>query len=318
MEQATETGGNPGGEAASVPAGGSSFLSEAASGYQDQGAPAEITTPTGDKQAADTADSITQEVLDGPPEYVPEKFWKKDSKEVDVEALGTGYKNLEKLLSRDKVPVPQGEDDQEGYERWISAVRPESEEDYDFGSDTVEKSVSEAGMSYDSELEQSFRNAAYSNGLHPKQAKGLHELYVKTQMERHRQWQKMQEEAKINLQNDLQREYGHQLPAMKQRVGQLIKKYSDPDFDQYLEESGQGNDPRMIRFLDRMAKDMSGERRLIGKPTEVAQPQDLDAAISQFNAKHQKALFDRNHPDHQRLVAERQRLFEARYPERSA
>lgn len=303
-EQAMETDGNP--AEAAPPAGGSSFLGDLARKAE----PVDVTTPDGSVVKGDTAESVTQDAIDGPPEYVPEKFWKKDSKEVDVEALGTGYKNLEKLLSRDKVPVPQGEDDTEGLERWFAAVRPESEEAYDFGD--ADSSMPD-GLSYDSELEQSYRNAAFANGLHPKQAKAFHDMFVKIQVERHQQYEKMVAEKRANLTNELSREYGREMPAVQKRVGQVLVKYGDPDFEEYLAESGVGDDPRMVRFMDRVAKDMSGERRLIGKPTQVAQPADLDTAIAQFNSKHQKALFDNQHPDHNRLVQERQRLYEARF-----
>jgi len=69
----------------------------------------------------------------------------------------------------------------------------------------------------------------------------------------------------------------------------------------------------MLRFAERVGKDMNGETRLVGKPQAQANPQDYQAAIATFNQKNEKALFDRSHPDHGRVVAERNKLFEAAY-----
>ena len=95
-------------------------------------------------------------------------------------------------------------------------------------------------------------------------------------------------------------------------------RYGDPDFTNFLNETGIGNDPRMVRFLDRIGQDMEGHTRLQGRPEAQAKPQDIQQAISAFNAKHEKALFDKSHPDHDRLVAERSKQFEALYPDSAA
>lgn len=314
-----ETGGNPAdaGGAPPMPAdSGSSFLSNIsannAESTQEGGAVPNGAT-AGD-QPADTADATLRETMRGPPEGVPEKFWDAEKGQIKTDDLAKGYTNLEKLLSRDKVPVPQGEDDTEGYERWIAAVRPESETAYEFGDPPALPD----GIVYDNDLEQSYRNAAFANGLHPNQAKALHEMFVKQTIEQHTQYAKLQQENRTKLTNDLRREYGQQYPAVERRAGGIMDKYADPDFRSYLDESGAGNDPRMIRFLDRIGRDMGGETRLVKNETNAPQAADLDAAIANFTRKNEKALFDKTHPDHRRLVDERDKLFQMRYPEPAA
>lgn len=302
-ELEAETGGNPGADA------GSSFLAGIASDVGTTGAAPQSAPDT------TTAEGIQQAVADGPPEGVPSKFWDAETKSVKVEDLTKGYTNLEKLLSREKVPVPQGDDDQEGLDRWFSAVRPESEDAYDFGEPPKEMP---AGLSYDDELEQSFRNAAFANGLHPKQAKALHDMFVKGQVERVTQYNKMQNEQKTRLMTDLQREHGAQFPAVLQRSKSVLGKYANPDFIAAFEEYGLANDARIINVFDRIGRDMQGESKLVGNAQPTASHADIDQAISQFTAKNNKALFDKSHPDHNRLVAERAKLFEAKYGDQPA
>ena len=317
-EVAQATDGNPtnaGAGTSPMPAdGGSSFLSSMTANVSSSESAVPNGATAGDQPAGDTADSAIRDTMNGPPEGVPEKFWDAEKRQVKTDDLAKGYTNLEKLLSRDKVPVPQGDDDTEGYERWIAAVRPESEAAYDFG----DPPSLPQGIAYDSDLEQSYRNAAFANGLHPNQAKALHDMFVKQTIEQHTQYAKLQQENKTQLFNDLRREHGQQYPAVEKRVGSLMDRYADPTDRQYFDETGLGNDPKLIRFLDRIARDMGGETKLVKNETNAPQASDLDAAIASFTKKNEKALFDKTHPDHRRLVDERDKLFQARYPEPAA
>jgi hypothetical protein len=57
--------------------------------------------------------------------YVQNKGWK------DPADLAVGYKNLEKLLGAEKMPMPKGADDAEGWNRVYDALgRPKSADDY--------------------------------------------------------------------------------------------------------------------------------------------------------------------------------------------
>lgn len=264
----------------------------------------------------DSADGmLAKAVQDGDrPEYIPEKFWDPDRKAPKVEDLGKSYINLEKLVSRDKVVMPTGDDDEEGWERVAQAFRPEAPEKYDFG----DRPQLPPDLPYDEDAENSYRNWAYANGLSPRQAKRLYEGFVKQQVERHAQFvSRRNEERKVAV-HALQREMGETYDARMGRIGRMKDRYGDPDFTNFLNETGIGNDPRMVRFLDRIGQDMEGHTRLQGRPEAQAKPQDIQQAISAFNSKHEKALFDKSHPDHDRLVAERSKLFEALYPDSAA
>jgi len=129
----------------------------------------------------DGADKAVQAVLDGPPEWLPPKYWDADKKAARYEDLGKGYQNLEKLLGKDRIPVPQADDDEDGWQRWYAASgRPEKADDYEFERPSLPE-----GLPYDEETEKSFRTWAHVNGLNKKQARNLYEGYVKAQTERH-------------------------------------------------------------------------------------------------------------------------------------
>jgi hypothetical protein len=96
---------------------------------------------------------------------------------------------------------------------------------------------------------------------------------------------------------------------------QALQQYADPDFLKYLDETGQGNDPRMIRIFAKIGKELGagGGERLKGAALQGATVADVSNAIATFRTKHNKVLFDKAHPDHDRKVSELQALYEAKF-----
>lgn len=261
-----------------------------------------------------TAQGVYEEVLDGPPEYIPAKYWDAEKKSPRLEDLGRGYQNLEKLLGREKVPMPVGDDDNEGWDRVYKAIgRPDKADEYEFERPTLP-----SDLPYDEESEKNFRMWAHVNGLNKKQAKNLYDGYVKTQIERHAVWAEQSKKQRSELEQALIREHGQKIESVKQSAKAVMNEYADGEFRQFLDQTGLGNDPRMVRFLHKVAQKTGGETRLKGTPVTQAAPQDLDKAISQFREKNNKVLMDRLHPDHKKTVDEYSRLFQSRYPDQSA
>lgn len=279
---------------------GSSLLTE--------GVPA---APAGGNPAPEpnTAQGAVQAVLDGPPEAIPAKFWDYEKKAAKAEDMGRSYQSLEKLLGREKVPVPASEDDEEGWQRWYTASgRPEQPDKYD-----LKRPELPSDLPYDEDTEKAFRTWAHVNGLNKKQAGNLYSGYVATQIERHAAYQTGQKQSRVKVETDMRREYGQQYEGAVSSARSAMAQYADPDFRQWLDETGQGNDPRLIRVFARIGKEMGGEARLKGAPQQQATPQDLDKAITDYRGKYNEALFKKDHPDHDARVKEYNKLFEMRY-----
>lgn len=109
-------------------------------------------------------DSIEDGDLKG---YVQNKGW---SNPVE---LATGYRNLEKLLGGEKIPMPKGAEDAEGWSRVYDALgRPKSAEDYKL-------SVPEGYG--DQEFAKAAAGKFHELGLSAKQAQALTDWYNQTQ-----------------------------------------------------------------------------------------------------------------------------------------
>jgi hypothetical protein len=258
------------------------------------------------------ADKAIQAVVDGPPEYIPAKFWDAEKKQARVEDLGRSYLNLEKLNSRtDRIAVPASEDDAEGWQRWyVAGGRPEKIDDYQF-----ERPQLPDGMQYDEDGEKFYRQWAFENGLNKRQAKSFYDNFAKLQVERHSGWLEMQKQAKAEAQNRIQTEFGQGYDAALTNAKTVLRQYGDPEFLTHLDETGLGNDPRLVRIFARIGKDMNGSTQLKGSPAGQAQPADIQKAIADFREKNHKALYDHTHPDNARLVREMEDLYRKLYPE---
>lgn len=290
---------------------GGSFLGEAAAAVEDQegGTPAAGARDDAAAAPGFGAEDAVRDTMDGPPEWAPRKYWDDEKRQLRVEEMAKGYQNLEKLLGREKVPVPADDDDRDGWERWFKATgRPDKPDEYQFQEPELPED-----LPYDKEAETNFRTWAHLNGLNQKQANNLYDGYVKHQLERHVAWHNTQKQQRQELDHALEREYGNKLPAVKQNVGALIKANADPEFYEYLDSTGQGNDPRMLRFLYRISQRLQGETKLVGSVKPAPAPQDYEKAIADFRDKHKEALFNAEHPNHAVRVKEFNKLFEGAY-----
>lgn len=99
-----------------------------AAGDNAGGAPAASTPPAGDNSggnppdAGNWYDKIEDAELKG---YLQNKGWK------DPSELAVGYRNLEKLVGQDKIPMPKGAEDKDGWGRVYDALgRPKSADEY--------------------------------------------------------------------------------------------------------------------------------------------------------------------------------------------
>jgi hypothetical protein len=296
---------------------GSSGGSLLTTGVEPAAAVAQGGNPAGATGAAppvNGAAAAVQAAQDGPPEWVIPKFWDatkaKDPTYAQeyAKTVSTNYQSLEKLLGSEKVPVPRSDDDEEGWNRWYAATgRPETPDAYE-----IERPAN-LPIEYDEDGEKAFRTWAHQNGLNKRQARNLYDSYVKTQIERHGEYEKLKTENVRAAQDALQREHGGKYSAKLELAKAALGKYADQDYLRYLDETGLGNDPRTIRAWIKIGEEMQGETRIQGRAPQAPNTGDLDRAIVDFGTKHRDALFNKEHPQHGWAVAERRKLYEQRF-----
>lgn len=269
-----------------------------------------VTPPPPEPGSADAAlDAAT-----GTPDWVVGKFWSPDKYKADpdgylkeyAQQVSQGYVNAEKLIGGEKAPIPKDWDDPAQTEAFYKAAgRPDAPEAYEFKRPELPPTVP-----YDDDMEAGFREAAYASGLNARQANALYDRYVKLQMQRIAAEQDAGVKAIGDAQYALRREWGGQYDGNIQSAKHAIATYSDPDFLAYLDQSGLGNDPRMIRMFHRIGKEMGGDTKLRGAPAPEVAPADVRRAIDQFRKDNAEALYDSAHPRNKAATEELARLYE--------
>jgi len=226
---------------------------------------------------------------------------------VDPNVALQSYVNLQQTIGRDKLVVPKS--DEEFGKVWDALGRPANAEAYE----VKRPEKMPEGVTYDEAGEKLLRNFAHQNGWNQKQFANAYDLYFKTRMEEVAAWQKIVTDGRASAEDSLKKEWGDAFNGNAEIARSVVKEFGDPELSQYLDTSGLGNDPRIIKLFTKIGKEMMGDSKLKDPRTSQAMaPAEIEAKIAEFRKTNEKALFNADHPDHKRLVAELQTLYNSR------
>lgn len=226
-------------------ASGSALLAGNPAPAQDAG-----TETAAQQQAANTAwyDSISDADLKG---YVQNKGWS------DPADLAVGYRNLEKLLGGEKIPMPKGQDDAEGWQRVYDALgRPKSADDYKLP----------VPDGFDPGFAKEAANQFHNLGLSAQQAQALTEWFNGTQtqaVEQFQQAQSAQAEAEIR---ELQREWGNAWEENVELGRRAAREFGLSD-DKLSAMEGALGTKEMLEFMSRVGRGLIEHNFESGKTT---------------------------------------------------
>lgn len=194
-------------------------------------------------------DSIQDSDLKG---YVQNKGWS------DPADLAVGYRNLEKLLGGEKIPMPKGQDDAEGWQRVYDALgRPKSAEDYKL-------SVPDGfDPGFATEAAQQFHKL----GLSAQQAQALTEWFNGTQtgaVEAFQQQAAAQAETEIQ---DLRREWGGAWEENVELGRRAAREFGLSDEKLSAIESALGTG-EMLKFMSRVGRGLVEHNFESGRGTQ--------------------------------------------------
>jgi hypothetical protein len=157
------------------------------------------------------------------------------------------------------VPLPGEEATNDELQQFYNKLgRPEQPDGYEFDEPPE-------GTQRDEEFESWFRNTAHKLGLTKQQARGLYNEYnnlvAQSQQQQQQQRQQRQEEAKKELKQELGEQYDEQISQAQRVVSQL----GGEELKEALDESGFGDDPRMIRAWMKIAQAVSEDTLELGQ-----------------------------------------------------
>ena len=216
----------------------------------------------------------------------------------EIDALAKSYINATKMIGQDKIAIPNNNStDDQWSEVYAKLGRPESADKYalDIKSEVV--NLDEGAI-------KSFTENAHQLGLNNKQAQGILEFY-KNNMEQTAQQQSINTEtAQADAEAQLRKEWGRSFDENIKRAGSLAKANMSPELlDMQMKDGTRlGDHPEIIKGFANIANLIS-EDKIIGTEQEnMSQGRDLETEISSIVNDRDGPYWNRNHPDHDKVV----------------
>lgn len=185
-------------------------------------------------------------------------------------------------------------------------------------ADAYENPAVPEGVTLDDSLVSSFKKRAHEVGISAKDAKALMDWFVSEEMSRASALESQTNEAKSNALADLKKKWGAAADQNIAYCQRAINDFGGPDLVAALNETGAGNDPRVIQFFAKIGRTM-GEHNLIpahdiGMTTSNAR--DEITKIRSAAAGDRKHPYrDSSHPEHKKIVARMKELYTLAYPD---
>lgn len=222
-----------------------------------------------------------------------------------VNDLAKSWVNAQKLIGREKIPVPGKDAKPEDWDVVYDRLgRPKTPEEYQIG----EVALPEGFPALDENLTKEFKAQAHKLGLLPGQVDQLYQWFMGYNAGEFERFGKERSEAMARSQTEMRREYGKAYEANIALARKVVQSYGDKDTAAALEE-GLGNDPRLVRMLVKIGKTLS-EHSLGNLPGSGAMmtPAEAKAEISKIMNDPKHAYFNQLHPEHDAAIGRMQQL----------
>lgn len=216
--------------------------------------------------------------------------------------LAVAHVNLSKMLgNRVEVPTDQTPPEQ-AQVFWSKLGVPESPEGY-------EAPKLPEGYTLDTGMVDGFRKVALDAKITKSGADKLMSWYVEQELIRQTSLQAEFAQEKEEGMKALRNEWG---AAADQNIGlcqRVVAQFGGADFQAALNETGAGNDPRVVKFLAKIGRVMA-EDGLVEVATVGTKPNEAQAKITAIMNDKKHAYWDADSPGHKQAVVEMSQLYE--------
>jgi len=223
----------------------------------------------------------------------------------DVESLAKSYVHAQGLLGK-KVNELGSEEIEKVYAQKLGA--PESRDDY-------ELPPIEWGTQEDIDW---YRETAHGLNLTQNQANKLMDAYKSKVTQQYSAHQAQVSQVQQAAEQQLKQDWGGQYDDKLRGAKAAAKSFGGDEFVAYLNESGLGNDVRMIKTFSKIYDDMTESSAPIvdsNNPGFAMTPEQAKTAIGNLKRSREfmEAYMSPTHPGHESAVDEMQKLHQLRY-----
>lgn len=231
----------------------------------------------------------------------------------DITGLTKSYLSQQELIGADRIAIPK-EDDTEGWAKLYNKLgRPEKSESYEYT-----KPAGSEGLTFDEDLVKQYQAKFHELGLTKKQGEAIFKLYNDNVVSKIQNLAADGEKRRNDAISVLKAEWGQAYDQNINIARNVIKDLGDEDLIPFLEETGLGNDPRLIKIFYNIATKTSEDsfRQGGNGGSFLNTPEQAKAKITQLHndEKFMQAYNTKQHPEHNDAVKRMAALFEQAYP----
>ena len=232
----------------------------------------------------------------------------------DVGSLAKSYVHAQRMVGADKIPLPGNNSTDDDWSRVYDKLgRPADIKDYDVSLPEIFE-------------DDGFRKSIHAAGLNQKQAASVAQFMQSQTEAANEKLNAYQEQARLDTEAELRQEYGKTFDDKIKRA-QAAAKYllgskGDPNHKDNIlgnlrlaDGRMLGDVPDIIRMFETISNEIA-EDDLDGVTTESAMtPQDAQEEIDTLQADRNGPYWNKHHPEHDKMVARVNELFEYVHPE---
>jgi hypothetical protein len=263
-------------------------------------APAAVEAPKGIELPQDWYNALPEDIRDEPSLKLIG----------DLPSLAKSYVHAQKAIGANKVVLPtEHATDQDWKEFFHKVGLPKDSAEYKIKFEDKENLVKP-------EFVDKFKEQAFKTGVLPKQAQALLDWFVGENSSQFANIKKAGETAQAEARASLVKEFGDGYERQLSAAGMVLKEFgAGPDFDKFLDESGFGDDPRVIKLFAKIGMQLFEDKIPVGggKPGFGVTPAEAQAKINAIMGNTEHPYWNKNHANYGIAVKEMQDLYNAAY-----
>lgn len=224
----------------------------------------------------------------------------------DIHSLAGAYVNLQKLVGKEKLTVPDKHASEEDWKNLYHKIGlPQDLKDYSI--------TAPEGVAIDPEFINKFKEQSHAFGVLPNQAQKMLNWFGEVNKTAEASAKEMFKANQDKAIQGLQSEWGEAFQTKISRAYKVSEKFGGKDFIDFLDKTGLGNDVKMIKFLAGLGEEMSKEGTIVDAQSGVhapLTPADAKAEIDKIMGDKGHPYFDKTHPGNKAAIEEVNRLFQ--------
>lgn len=220
----------------------------------------------------------------------------------DIPSLAKSYVHAQRMVGKNRAVLPDANtDEQTRREFYVKLGLPADVKDYKVD---VKDSV------FAEDFQQQFNELAHKHNILPAQAQALVQ-YMNDAIKQHEEAQEQEQQSLIESQvEELKKEWGEGFTKNVMKAQTVVKLFGDDDLKQYLDESGLGNNTKLIKFLAKIGDSLKEDNFQTEAVGHLGiSPSEAQKKIDAIMGDPASAYFNPMHPSHKHTVAEVNKLF---------